>query len=60
MEKKQVFLRCDNCIGITPCRLSKSGKYFCNYCRREVKTTSLRSCFQMKNHLRREARLSSP
>lgn len=57
MEKKLVFLRCDHCIGITPCRLSKDGKFLCNYCRHEIKAASPRSCHLMKNHPRREARL---
>lgn len=57
MVKKDVFLRCDRCIGITPCTRSKNGKYVCSYCRHEIKTPSTRAYYLAKNPTQEEARL---
>jgi hypothetical protein len=34
--KKQIFCKCDKCIGITPCKVLKDGRIMCEYCNDEV------------------------
>ena len=40
--KKQIFGKCDKCIGITPCRVLKDGTIVCEYCNDEVKALDIK------------------
>ncbi len=31
-----VFLQCDACIGITPCKITNTGRIICEYCKTDL------------------------